>query len=128
MTQTTLIEQVCITREERGRPIDSQLDLKILSAVDDSLASFGESVKQVVYFQLQNKYQMEKQEIPSRIDEFALAIEEIFGIGARLIEMKIMEILCSMAEGFLYVPKDENLTFKEYVQTIRCYLARSVTD
>lgn len=125
MTETTLIEQAYVTSERKRKTYHNQLNAKILSAVDDSLTSFGESVRQVVYFQLHTKYQMEKNEIPSRIEEFAQAIEEIFGIGARLIEMRIMETLCSQANGFLYVPKNEHLTFKDYVHSVRRYLAHS---
>jgi hypothetical protein len=128
MTETALMEPICITHQAKRKHLKNQLNTTILEAVDESLASFGESTKQVVYFQLQNNYHIKKQEIPSRIEEFATAIEEIFGIGARLIEMKIMKTLCARAEGFLYIPKDQDLLFKDYVQTVRCFLIKSVAN
>jgi hypothetical protein len=128
MTQTTTTEPICITHENKRKPLKNKLDTTILEAVDESLASFGDSVKQVVYFQLQNNYHVPKQEIPTRIEEFAAAIEGVFGIGARLIEMKIIETLYAKAEGFLYVPKDEDLLFKDYVQNLRHFLVNSVTS
>ena len=128
MTETTSMEPICITHENKRKPLKNKLDTTILEAVDESLASFGDSVKQVVYFQLQNNYHVQKQEIPTRIEEFAAAIEGIFGIGARLIEMKIIETLYAKAEGVLYVPKDENLMFKDYVQNLRHFLVNSVTS
>jgi len=128
MTQTTTMEPICITHENKRKPLKNKLDTTILEAVDESLASFGDSVKQVVYFQLQNNYHVQKQEIPTRIEEFAAAIEGVFGIGARLIEMKIIETLYAKAEGFLYVPKDEDLLFKDYVQNLRHFLVNSVTS
>jgi DNA topoisomerase IA len=128
MTETTLMDSIYITHEDKRKNIKNRLDSKILEAVDDSLASFGESVKQVVYFRLQNIHHVKRHEIPFRIEEFTTAIEEIFGIGAKLIEMKIMETLYTMAEGFSYLPKDEDLLFKDYVQTIRCFLINSVVS
>lgn len=125
MTQTTLTEPICIIHEDKRKRTASQLDVKILEAVDESLTAFGESVKQVTYFQLENSYHVRKQDIPRRIEEFAKAIEAIFGIGARLIEMKIIEALHARAEGFMYFPKGENLLFKEYVQSIRHFLMNS---
>jgi len=128
MTETTTVEPIFIHHESKRKHVNNQLDTTIFEAVDKSLTSFGDSVKQVVYFQLQNNYHVEKQEIPSRIEEFAATIEEIFGIGARLIEMKIIETLYARAEGFLYIPKDEDLMFKDYVQNVRRFLVNSVTN
>jgi regulatory protein YycI of two-component signal transduction system YycFG len=127
MTETILVDPMHVTHEDKRKRIKNRLDAKILEAVDESLAAFGESVRQVIYFQLRNNYNVKKQEIPSRIEEFATAIEEIFGMGAKLIEMKIMETLYANAAGFSYMPKDEDLVFKDYVQTIRCFLTSSVS-
>jgi hypothetical protein len=122
----TLMEPICITHEAKRKQTKNQLDTKIMDAIDESLASFGESVKQVVYFQLENSYNVKKQDIPCRIEEFTVAIEGIFGIGARLIEMKILETLYARAEGFVYVPKGEDLVFKDYVQNVKSFLMNSV--
>jgi hypothetical protein len=128
MTETTiLMEPIYIIHETRRKQTKSQLDTKITKAVDESLASFGESVKQVVYFQLENSYHLKKQDIPRRIEEFASAIEAIFGIGARLIEIKVIEKLFANSKGFTYIPKSEDLVFKDYVQNLRRFLVNSVT-
>ena len=128
MTETIVMKPIYITHEGKKESLKSQVDMTIMKAVDESLASFGNSVRKVVYFQLQNNYNIPKQEIPTRIEEFAAAIEAIFGIGALLIEMKIIENLYTKAEGFLYVPKDEDLMFKDYVQNLRHFLVTSVTS
>jgi hypothetical protein len=128
MTETITMESILITHGNKRKPLKTQLDMKIMEAVDESLASFGDSVRQVVYFQLQSNYNVPKQEIPTKIEEFAEAIEAIFGIGARLIEMKIIETLYSKANGFLYIPKDEDLMFKDYVHNLRGFLVSSITN
>jgi len=125
MTRTTLKEPVCFVHEDKRKRTFSQSDSKIIEAVDESLASFGESARQVVYFQLKNSYHMTKQDIPNKIEEFAEALEAMFGVGARLIEMKIIEALHAKAEGFTLFPSAEDLMFKEYVENIRSYLLSS---
>ena len=128
MTETIVMEPIRITSESKKESLKNRLDMTILEAVDESLASFGESVRKVVYSQLQNNYNLPKQEIPTRIEEFAAAIEGIFGIGARLIEVKIIQTLCTKAKGFLYVPKEGELLFKDYVQNLRHFLVTSVAS
>ena len=128
MTETIVMEPIRITSESKKESLKNRLDMTIMEAVDESLASFGESVRKVVYSQLQNNYNLPKQEIPTRIEEFAAAIDGIFGAGARLIEVKIIETLYTKAKGFLYVPKKKDLLFKEYVQNLRHFLATSVTS
>ena len=128
MTETTLTEPIYITHKTKRNQTKNQLDMKIIDAIDESLASFGESVKPGVYLQLENSYNVKKQDIPNRIEEFATAIEAIFGIGARLIEMKIIETLYSSAKGFMYIPKSEDLMFEDYVQSVKSFLMSSVTN
>src|SRR4030043_1464358 len=101
MTQTTNIETNWIVlSESKRKPCENNMEATLLSAVDESLSSFGDSFKQVIYFQLANTYQIKKEEIPNKINEFADAIEEIFGIGAKLIEMKIIKAIYEKVEGF----------------------------
>ena len=128
MTETITMEPIYLSNEDERKRLKSQLDATILEAVDESLATFGESVKQGVYFYLENKYHIEKRDIPSKIGEFASGIEEVFGIGAKLIEMKIMQTLYAKVNGFLYVPKRDELVFKDYVETVRCFLSSTVVN
>ncbi len=124
MTETILTQPIYITQEKRKYGQD-KLDKIISEAVDESLASLGDSVKKDIYLKLQNDYHIEKQQIPSKIDEFTMAIEEIFGAGAKLIEMKIIETLHTKMQGFLYVSKTKDLMFKDYMQSIRRFSADS---
>jgi hypothetical protein len=128
MTETIVMEPICITPEEKKLSLKNRIDISIMEAVDESLETFGDAVRRAAYFQLQNNYNLPKQEIPTRIEEFTAAIEEIFGIGAGLIEVKIIKTLYTKAKGFLYVPKSKDLLFKEYVQNLRHFLDASVTS
>jgi hypothetical protein len=107
--------------EKKAKSREDRLETTILEAVDESLSSFGNSFKQVVYFQLENTFHIKKQEIPRRIEEFAAAIEEMFGIGATLIEMKVLKALHDRVPSFVHFPRGEELVFVEYVKNLRVF-------
>jgi len=89
----------------------------LLEAIDESLALLGDSVKKAIYFHLESLFQIKKQEIPNKIDEFVAAIEKIFGEGAKLLEIQIMKWLNEKAHGsFKYYPMNDELEFTEYIQ------------
>jgi hypothetical protein len=62
----------------------------IVSCVDAALDSYGESVKYVVYWNLQKKYNVEKNVIPEKPDKLVAIIESIFGVGADFVKEKII--------------------------------------
>lgn len=121
MTEITNMQITCAIHhsENKRSPENSQLEMVIMAAVDDSLSSFGDSFKQVVYFQLEQNFHIQPNEIPRRIDEFATAIEEMFGIGATLIEMRILKALHNKVPDFVHFPRGEDLVFTDYVKNLR---------
>jgi len=93
----------------------------MIEAVDEVFSSIGHSCKQAIYFRLENTFKIKKQEIPLKIEDFANAIEQIFGIGAKFIEMKIIEVLHEKTQDFVYFPEKEDLVFTEYVAGLRSF-------
>jgi hypothetical protein len=109
-------------REKKKKSCKCSSEAIIIEAVDEIFSSFGQSCKQAIYFQLENTFNIKKQEIPLKIEDFANAIEQIFGIGAKFIEMKIIEVLHEKTQDFRYFPKKEELVFTEYVAGLRHFL------
>jgi hypothetical protein len=92
----------------------------LLEAIDEGLFLLGESAKQVVYFYLEKNYKIRKQDIPYRIEDFTEAIETIFGVGAKLLEIKIMKNLFSkIGYNFPYRHTQEGLEFTKYIEAAR---------
>jgi len=92
----------------------------LLEAVDEALSSLGDSVKQAIYFHLEETFKIKKQEIPDRIEEFTNAIEEIFGLGAKLLEIRIMTSFYEKdGHMFKYFPENDELSFTEYLEAAR---------
>jgi hypothetical protein len=94
----------------------------LIEAVDNVFSSLGDSCKQALYFHLKHGYDITKQEIPQRIEDFADALEEIFGLGAKLIEIEIMRALFTKVQDFSHSPKQEDLSFTKYVETLCSFL------
>jgi hypothetical protein len=121
MTQTIRLNEpfVLRLREKERKSLGCSSEAIIIEAVDEVFSSLGQPCKQALYFQLENTYRIKKQEIPLKIEDFTNAIEQIFGIGAKFIEMKIIEVLHEKTQGLMYFPKKKDLMFAEYVQNLR---------
>ncbi len=123
MTETIIMHPIILWQEADEKL--ARVDAAILEAFDESLSSFGESVKKAVYHQFRKDYNLGEQDIPSNIEKFAATIEIVFGVGAGLVEMKILETLHARTPGFALLPDGENLVFENYVQGVRSFLRAS---
>ena len=91
-----------------------KFDKFLVSAIDEALNSLGESVKQSIYFHMENKFNVARNEIPESLGEFQGGLEKIFGTGARFIEILIMKNLHSKI-GLPVMMDSKQLEFIEYV-------------
>jgi hypothetical protein len=91
----------------------------LLEAIDEALLSLGESVKFSIYYHLERKFQINRQDIPSRIEDFSDALEQIFGVAARNLEILFMKNLHSkigeLRELSAISCVFPEMTFREYV-------------
>ncbi|MEM3623103.1 MAG: hypothetical protein QXR76_04975 [Candidatus Bathyarchaeia archaeon] len=87
----------------------------LLEAVDEALASLGDSARQAIYYHLEDKFKITKNEIPNRLQDFADGLEKIFGLGARFIEILIMKKLYEKIGQPLEWNESKQLIFFEYV-------------
>ena len=103
-------------------PLKTKFEAAVTEAMDDILSAFGNNNKQAIYRYLENRYGMKKEEIPFKIEDFASAIEQIFGSVAKLIEIKIMERLHAKYEDFSYSPQKGDLNFTEFIYNLQHHL------
>ena len=92
----------------------SEFDKLLLSAVDEALNSLGESVKQSIYFHIEDKFKVARKEIPQNLEELQVGLERIFGEGSRFVEIQIMKNLHRRI-GLPIRMETETLEFVEYV-------------
>lgn len=123
MMNTLTLSAPCIIElsEKKSKLHISKFDKIILEAVDEVFSSFGRSCKQATYHQLDHTFKIKKQEIPFKIEDFANAIEQLFGISAKFIELKIIERLHQKTPNFAYSPQIEDLVFMDYVAELRSF-------
>ena len=104
--QSDISEKVSILELPRNRCFEELL----AEAVDEGLSSLGDSAKQAIYFHLEKTFSIEKQNIPNKIEEFTNAIEKIFGLGAKTLEIRIIKSLYEkVGRDFKYFPEKENI-------------------
>jgi len=103
-------------------------DKILLEAVDEQLASLGESSKQALYFHLERGFNIRKKEIPKKTEAFVNAMEKIFGMGADYLEILIMKKLHEKIGGDIKLT-DSDLTFIEYVEAAKqSYCEKAVSQ
>ena len=90
-----------------------------LEAVDSAFSSLGDSAKQSIYFHLQNKFKIARNEIPRRPKDFEDGLEKIFGAGNKFLEVLIMKKLYEKlgTEGNILIwDEDKEFNFVEYIK------------
>ena len=92
----------------------------LLEAIDEGLSLLGESPKQALYFHLEETFNMNRQDIPYKIEEFTNAVEKIFGAGAKILKIQIMKcIFKKIGYTFKHYPKQKSLTFTKYIAAVK---------
>jgi len=107
---------------------EKTFDQILLESVDDALASLGDSAKQAIYFHLQNRFKVEKKDIPKNLRNFATGLERIFGAGAKFIEIIIMKKLHEKVGKSLRWDESKELVFTEYVAAAKQAFIRKETN
>jgi nucleoside-diphosphate-sugar epimerase len=122
MIQESLTEMSEAPIINRTKAQKGNFQKMMVEAVDRVFSSKGDSCRQFLYFHLRNSYNIGKQEIPYRIDDFAAALKAIFGQGAMLIEIEIMKEFFSRVQIFTpratRLRKQEDLSFTTYVKQL----------
>lgn len=92
----------------------------LLVAIDETFNSIGEGCKQTIYYYLEKKYMLPKEEIPCRIEDFSESIEQIFGLGEKILKIRIMNNVYQKIElPFPYLFNKESLEFINYIKTVK---------
>jgi hypothetical protein len=122
-----------LKRHEGKRELAKQsqhenFDQLLLDAISEGLSSLGEDAKGSIFFHLEDLFKIRKQEIPSRLNDFLNALEQIFGLGARHLEILFMknlhakvEVTCKWSTYGWALSKwiVPELIFQEYVRLMR---------
>jgi hypothetical protein len=106
----------------------SKFDEYLIEAIDKALTSLGAPVKNTVYFQLENSFNIPKNNIPNQISKFSDVMHKIFGLGASRLEVMFMKNLHSKIKVNFELAEYEwplsrwilsDISFTEYVDNAR---------
>lgn len=97
----------------------------LLEAIDSGLQVLGKSVRDVVYYYIEQSKSLRYEEIPERLEDFHRFLEGLFGSGARVIEKLIANKLYSQLG--LSFEERENWTLVAYVANAKKAKARRWT-
>ncbi len=115
MTETIQIQLPLIESKQNK----NKFELTLIEALDVVFSSLLGSHKKDIYTYLEKCYNIDKQEIPNNVENFARAIEETFGQSAQLIEMEIMRTMHTMSQNLKVKPRQKGLTFADYLKAMR---------
>jgi ribosomal protein L23 len=70
----------------------------LLEAIDETLSSLGETPKKAIYCQLKTAFNIKTKEIQTRLT-ISRALERLFGVGAKHLEILFMKSLYVKVRG-----------------------------
>jgi len=111
--------------ESEKKTSDGPFERFTLEAVDEVFSSLGQLCKLVIYLELEKTFKIKRNEIALRIEDFANAIERIFGAGAKIIELRIIETLHGKMPNFVFFPNIEDIVFSEYVAALKRFFTNT---
>lgn len=85
----------------------------LLQAIDDALLVPGEIVPVAIYDRIERSYQIRREEIPEKLELFHKALQQLLGVGARVMEKSISKNLYRRFK--LNFDEHENWTLLDYV-------------
>ena len=98
-----------------GKPFDRLL----INAVDEALGLLGDSARQSTYYHLERKFKVSKSNIPRQLRQFEEALDKIFGLGAKYIEISIMRNLYEKTGRPVEWREDNDLIFWKYIVSMK---------
>ena len=127
MAKTVNPNTVCTLQLRKNQhPNEKKFEAIMAEAIDESLASFKSLNRQEIYSCLENVFKIRKEEIPCKIEDFADALNQMFGIGAKLIEIKMIKVVHNRIPEFIFTSRSGAVIFKEYVASLRTFLLQPV--
>ena len=83
-------------QESLGQNKEGNTDIRkvILEAVDEALGTLGESARQTIYWHIDRKYKLRREDIPEKLQALPLALDSLLLAGGRVVERLIAQSLC----------------------------------
>jgi len=144
--ENTEEDRICLSLEDESEIVESallpdiekkqkdinlrneQFNVLLIEAIDETLASLGELVKNTLYSNLESNFGLSKKDIPLKINDFSSILHKLFGLAASRLEVKVMKNLNNKIQADIKWVEYQwplskwaimDLSFEEYVLKIR---------
>jgi len=98
-------------------------DKMLVKAIDEALLSLGKAARDAILKHLRENYGITKRNIPQKIGELSDALDKIFGLSARNLEILFMVFLYARIGIAAECITDDwiarEVTFQEYVRLMK---------
>jgi hypothetical protein len=111
---------ICLSNEKPD--LNVSFDSLLLGAVDSAFSRIGPLAKHAFYFHLESCSGVSREAIPENVEAFVNALEQIFGVGALLIEVQIIKALKLQVPQFRHSPGEKEMSFLGYLESMRSFL------
>ena len=108
---------------------DQKFNQYLSEAIDETLASLGEVVKNAVFENLKNNFKITKADLPQKIYDFSKIVHKVFGSGADRLELKIVQNFSSKLQVDVQLTEYEwplskwivsDVSFTDYIDDLCC--------
>jgi hypothetical protein len=81
-------------------------DRRLMDCIDHALDAFGESFKYVIYFNMQQLENVDRDSIPQKPASFSETLDRMFGAGSHSVKRRIMD---ELSQDFRVSERQEDL-------------------
>jgi hypothetical protein len=100
----------------------------LLEVVDETLSCVGALARELIYFHLANRFNIKKDEIPQKVEDYVSAIRAIFGLAALPLENRVMRQLYKKMHCLVECSAPENFEMPVYVEMLRTRFLLDAAD
>ncbi len=106
-------------QKEPQKITEQEFNDLFIASIDEALSALGEGAKTAIYYHIEKKFNIKKQEIPTHLTSFVEAIEKLFGLGSKPLELMLMQKLHAKLNTNCKPIKLKDFTFTSYVNAIK---------
>ncbi len=106
-------------QKEPQKITEQEFNDLFIASIDEALSALGEGAKTAIYYHIEKKFNIKKQEIPTHLTSFIEAIEKLFGLGSKPLELMLMQKLHAKLNTNCKPIKLQDFTFTSYVNAIK---------
>jgi hypothetical protein len=109
-------------------PRECEFNRLLLDVIEETMSCLGELPTKTILFYLDKKYNLPMQDVPSHLEEYSCALERMLGVGARILELRMLRQLCSKVQSPTRSFDSSNDSFANFVFAVKSSFLKNDPD